>query len=156
MKKSLIILFVTVISTTAVAQQATDYAEIVRSAISTEKKALIAEVMQFNDQQGQVFWPIYNEYQEKMYKIGTKKYQLIKNFADHFDNMPEEEAKDILKEADAIEGEYLKLKKAYVKKFLKILPAQTVLRYFQAENKIKLLIDAKISSEVPLLNDLQN
>jgi hypothetical protein len=34
------------------------------------------------------------------------------------------------------------------------MPAQTVLRYFQAENKIKLLIDAKVSSEVPLLNDL--
>ncbi len=154
MKKSLIVLFVSVISISAFAQEATDYAEIVRSAISTEKKALISEVMQLSDQQGKAFWPLYNEYQEKMYKIGTKKYQLITNFADHFEKMPEEEAKDILKEANTIEGEYLKLKKTYVKKFLKILPAQTVLRYFQAENKIKLLIDAKISSEIPLLNNL--
>ena len=154
MKKILMILFASVISLSAFAQQATDYAEIVRSAISTEKKALIADVMQFSDQEGQVFWPLYNEYQNKLYAIGTKKYQLILKFADHFDNMAEEEAKNILMEANDIDAEYLKLKKTYIKKFLKVLPAQTVLRYFQAENKIKLLIDAKISSEIPLLNNL--
>lgn len=151
MKKSLIILFISAISVSAIAQ---DYAEVVRSAISTEKQAIIADVMQFSDKDSEVFWPLYKEYQDKMYIIGTKKYQMIKDFANHFEDMSEDKAKEVIKEASAIESEYLKLKKTYTKKFLKVMPAQTVLRYFQAENKIKLLIDAKVSSEIPLLNDL--
>ena len=43
-----------------------------------------------------------------------------------------------------------KLEKKYYKKFLKILPATKTVRYFQAENKIKTLINAKLALEIPL------
>jgi len=154
MKKLLTVLFVSTLSISAFAQSVDDYAEVVRSVISTEKKVLITEVMQLSNSESTAFWALYNEYQEKLYKVGTKRVQLIKDFAEHFDNMSDDKAKEVMLSANAIDGEYLKLQKSYTKKFLKILPSKKVLRYFQAENKIKLLIDSKISSEIPLLNDL--
>ena len=154
MKKLLTVLFISALSFSAFAQNVNDYAEVVRSVISTEKKVLITEVMQLSDSESTDFWALYNEYQEKLYKVGTKRVQLIKDFAENFDNMSGDKAKEVMLTANAIDGEYLKLQKSYTKKFLKILPAQKVLRYFQAENKIKLLIDSEISSEIPLLNDL--
>ncbi len=154
MKKLLTVLFVSALSISAFAQSVDDYAEVVRSVISTEKKVLITEVMQLSNSESTAFWALYNEYQEKLYKVGTKRVQLIKDFAEHFDNMSDDKAKEVMLSANAIDGEYLKLQKSYTKKFLKILPSKKVLRYFQAENKIKLLIDSEISSEIPLLNDL--
>jgi len=154
MKKLLTVLFISALSISAFAQSVDDYAEVVRSVISTEKKVLITEVMQLSNSESTAFWALYNEYQEKLYKVGTKRVQLIKDFAEHFDNMSDDKAKEVMLSANAIDGEYLKLQKSYTKKFLKILPSKKVLRYFQAENKIKLLIDSKISSEIPLLNDL--
>ncbi len=154
MKKLLTALFISAISISAFAQSVDDYAEVVRSVISTEKKVLITEVMQLSGSESTAFWALYNEYQEKLYKVGTKRVQLIKDFAENFDTMSGDKAKEVMLSANAIEGEYLKLKKSYTKKFMKILPAKKVLRYFQAENKIKLLIDSEISSEIPLLNDL--
>ncbi len=154
MKKLLTVLFISALSISAFAQSVDDYAEVVRSVISTEKKVLITEVMQLSNSESTAFWALYNEYQEKLYKVGTKRVQLIKDFAEHFDNMSDDKAKEVMLSANAIDGEYLKLQKSYTKKFLKILPSKKVLRYFQAENKIKLLIDSEISSEIPLLNDL--
>ena len=47
------------------------YMEIVRSTIKTEKKALIAEVMQLSDEENLAFWDVYNEFDEKHYKLNT-------------------------------------------------------------------------------------
>lgn len=66
MKKHVITLIAFTFTFAVYAQ--TSYMEIVHS---TEKKALIAEVMQLSDNEGSVFWPIYNEYEEKLYKTNT-------------------------------------------------------------------------------------
>ena len=65
--------------------------------------------------------------------------------------MTDEVALDLMKRMNSYEGEILTLKKTYMKKFSKILPPTKVLRYFQAENKIDILIDFEVASSIPLL-----
>ena len=54
------------------AQQSTDYIELMRSVIKTEKKAAISEVMELSTAEADLFWPLYNEYNEKRYVVNTK------------------------------------------------------------------------------------
>ena len=56
-----------------------------------------------------------------------------------------------MKRLNSYESEVLTLKKTYIKKFSKILPPTKVLRYFQAENKIDILVDYEIAASIPLL-----
>jgi hypothetical protein len=49
----------------------------------------------------------------------------------------------------------LKLEKSYFKKFLKILPGTKAVRYLQAENKIKNLVDAQLSLQIPLFEEVK-
>ena len=132
-------------------QEDNSYMEVMRSALKTEKKAIIAETMVFTQEESDAFWPLYNEFQEKLYTSNTKYLKIINDFAANYENMTDEVALDLMKRMNSYEGEILTLKKTYMKKFSKILPPTKVLRYFQAENKIDILIDFEVASSIPLL-----
>ena len=151
MKKLLFVFAGLFLGATLYSQSVDDYMEVQRAALKTEKKAIVADAMQLTDAESEVFWPVYNEYNDKMYGVNTKLYNLIKEFADNYDMMTDEKAVEITGEVLKYDQEALNLKKQYFKKFQKVLSGKQVLRYFQVENKIKALIDAQIASEIPLL-----
>ena len=140
----------------AIALYAQDsYMEIVRSTIKTEKKALIAEVMQLSDEESSVFWPVYNEFEENMYKLNTDYFKLVQEFADNFENMSAEKATDIIKKANKYSLDKEKLKNKYSKKIMKVLSPQKTLRFMQASSKIEIMIDAQLATEIPLLESIE-
>lgn len=144
------------LSFVAIAIYAQDsYMEIVRSTIKTEKKALIAEVMQLSDEESGVFWPVYNEYEDKLYKLNTDYFNIVKDFADNFENMSAEKASEIILKANKISMDEAKLEKTYLKKMMKVISPQKTLRYFQASNKIQVMIDAQLATEIPLLESIE-
>ena len=49
--------------------QFNNYLEVTREVIKTEKKAMVAEAMQLSDAKSKEFWPLYNEFQEKLYAV---------------------------------------------------------------------------------------
>jgi hypothetical protein len=154
MKKISLILLFSFIAALTYAQQ-NDYIELVRSTIKTEKKALIAEVMQLSDAESQVFWPVYNEYQEKRYAINTNLFNLITDFAENFENMSPEKATDIAMTSNKHDMDILKLEKTYFKKISKMISPQKAFRFLQAENKIEAMINAQLASEIPLLESIE-
>lgn len=135
--------------------QQSDYIELMRSVINTEKKAAIAEVLVLSDTEADLFWPLYNEYNEKRYTVNTKKIQMIKDFAENYGQMTDEMAKEIWTRNMAIKMELVKLEKTYYKKFLKVLDAKKAVRYFQAENKIETFVNAELALEIPLLETIE-
>ncbi len=49
-----------------------------------------------------------------------------------------------------VEEAELSLKKEYMAKFKKVMPSADVIRYFQIENRIQLLREAKTAGKIPL------
>jgi hypothetical protein len=138
-------------STVLFSQTLDDYMEVQREALKTEKKAIVAEAMQFTDAESEAFWPLYNEYNSKMYIHNTELYKLIKKFAANYELMSNESALELWAGAMQVEQDLLKLEKTYFKKFQKILPGRKVMRYFQVESKIENLVHAQLALEIPLV-----
>ncbi len=151
MKKNVLCLSLVFISGIILAQTTNDFIEVQRTALKTEKKAAVADAMQLSEAESTVFWPLYNEYNGKLYKLDTKLYELVLEYAKNFENLTDEKAIELWSENMAIEKELLKLKTTYFKKFKKVLSGKTVARYFQTENKIEALINAQIALEIPLI-----
>ena len=151
MKKLLSILSVVLISTAIYAQSENDYLELTRDVLKTEKKAVIAELMQLSEAESTPFWELYNEYQGKLYLVQNKHIAIIKDFAENFETLTDEKADALWIDAMANSQELLKLEKQYYKKFKKILPAGKVARFFHAENKIETMIDAQLALDIPLI-----
>lgn len=151
MKKIILGLSFVFFATAMMAQNTHDYMEVERAALKTEKKALVADAMVLTEAESKVFWPLYNEYNEKQYVINTKVYNTIMDYADNFDNMTDEKALELWNKSMKNVDELSKLKKSYFKKFQKVLPGKKVVRYFQVENKVWALINAQLALEIPLM-----
>lgn len=155
MKKNLIGIALLLFGTVMFAQNDRDYMEVTREVLKTEKKAAIAEAMQLSETESPAFWALYNEYNEKVYVVNTKLYDVVKDYSDNYETMTDEKATELWSNAMDIEMELLKLEKSYFKKFLKILPGTKTVRYLQAENKIKTLVDAQLSLQIPLFEEMK-
>ncbi len=153
MKKTIIALIFVAFGTSLSAQNTDDYMEVQRGVLKTEKKAIVADAMNFTEEESTVFWPLYNEYNEKMYTLNTKVYNLIKDYAENFETITDEKAIDLWNENMKVKAELAKLEKTYFKKFQKILPGKKASRYFQLESKIRTLINAEIAIEIPLMEE---
>lgn len=152
MKKILFVILIAFIGSNLAAQTLDDYMEVQREALKTEKKAVVAEAMMFTDAESAIFWPLYNEYNNKMYTHNTDLYKLIKKFAEKYETMSDENAVELWNAAMKVEQDLLSLEKQYFKKFLKVMPGKKVMRYFQVENKIKTLVEAQMALEIPLVD----
>ena len=86
-----------------------------------------------------------------MKTVWDKKIQLIKDYSGSYSNMTDETAKSLLSRSNALEKESLSVRNSYEKKMMKVLPATTVARWAQIENRLGKLIDLQIADEIPLM-----
>jgi len=150
--RKLIILFIAVFAgAQLMAQTELDYIEVARDVLKTEKKATVAEVMELSKEEADVFWPLYNEYNNKVSEIQNQRIRLIMDYAENFENLNAEKVDEIWTGTIKVKSELLKLEKSYYKKFKKILPVKKAALYFQAENKIETLINAQLALEIPFI-----
>jgi len=150
--RKLIILFIAVFAgAQLMAQTELDYIEIARDVLKTEKKATIAEVMELSKAEADVFWPLYNEYNNKVSVIQNERIKIVMDYAENFEKLTPEKADELWTGSMKVDQQLLKLEKSYYKKFKKILPVKKAARYFQAENKIETLINAQLALEIPFI-----
>jgi hypothetical protein len=135
-----------------VSRQVTEDLDLTREIIQIKRKAIVALNIGLTDYEAEAFWPIYDEYWVEMNKLGDRKVALISDFAKNYvyASLTNQKAKEMHQEWNAIKKNTLKLQEKYAKKFRKVLPEKKVLRYFQIENKLDLIIDSELSAAIPL------
>jgi hypothetical protein len=129
---------------------ADDDRELAREAIHANKKLVIAANMHLNANEKEGFWAVYEDYQQDLEKILERTVALIEDYAINFETLSDKKAKELLNSHLKIEADTVKLKKSYLRKFQKVLPAQKVVRYYQLENKIEAIIDYELVDKIPL------
>jgi hypothetical protein len=76
---------------------------------------------------------------------------LIKDYAEAYEQMSSDTAKLILDEYMTIEEVGLKLRQAYLPKFRGVLPEVKVVCYYQIENKIQAALLYELAAKIPLM-----
>jgi len=135
----------------ASAQNYNDLVEVVRSDVRTEKMAIVLANLGLTEQQSAAFSPLYDQYSTAMKTVWDKKIQLIKDYSGAYANMTDETAKSLLSRSNALEKESMSVRNSYEKKMMKVLPATTVARWAQIENRLGKMIDLQIADEIPLM-----
>lgn len=126
------------------------YLELMRQDLQTTKTAYMTEGMQLTAEQGEIFWPIYRDYQNKLSQIGDRRIANIKDYAEHFEAMTGEKASDILKSSFKNRKDALGLLEKTAKKVSKEIDPITAARFTQVEHTLNLLIDLQLAGEIPL------
>ena len=133
------------------AQTQADEEEVVKSLLQTGKKAIIVDNMGLTESESKAFWPLYDEFQQLKQKLNERTIKVLVDYMDGYETMTNEKAEALLREYVAIEKERADLKSAFLPKFIKILPARKVARYYQIENKLEAMVKYEFAKEVPLV-----
>ena len=127
--------------------------EILRQKIKADKKLVVAANMQLTEAEAKGFWPVYEGYQKELHAINERLGKLILAYAEAYNKgaVPNDTAKRLMNDFIAIEESEVKLKRSYVPRLEKALPAAKVARYLQIENKIRAVVRYDLASQIPLV-----
>ena len=139
---------------TAMAQdQSPSNMDILRDKLEADKKLLVATNLNLTEDEGQKFWPIYEEYQKELEGLNERLSRAIDAYATQYNAMSvtDEKAKALMDEALAIEEAELLLKKNCLSRLDGVIPGMKAVRYLQMENKIRALIRFDLAANIPLV-----
>ena len=128
-----------------------DTLEMVKTIVRANRQEIVTATMQLTTEESEAFWPLYREYRNDIEKILDRRITLIKDFAKEYGKLSADIAEDMLTESLDIDGDLLRVKKRYVKKFKKVLPPIKVTRFYQVENKLDAVVAVQLAQDIPFV-----
>ena len=118
--------------------------------IQTERKALVMEALDLTPDQLKAVSPVYDAYLEELDALDAQQVDLVVRFLKIYRAISDDEAAAMLREWGAQNQALLDLRKYYTRRFLEVLPPRKVLRLWQIENKLDIVIDTQLTKDIPL------
>jgi hypothetical protein len=129
----------------------TEATEQARTLVQTERKMLVSDSLSLTANESNAFWPIYDKYMADMKSAGDLRVKVITDYAASYDNMSDETAKQLIDDSLKYQEKILKVRKSYLGKFRKALPATKLARFYQVENKLDAIINFALARQIPLV-----
>lgn len=158
MKRTLAILAALAVAAPAAAQAqakpaptAPQYLELLRSDLKTTKVAVLTEAMELTPADAEKFWPAYREYEVALSKIYDDRLNIIRDYANSYQQMTDEVAKGLVERSFKNERARADLRRKTFGAMSKAVSPVVAARFIQVENQLGMLIDLQIASELPLV-----
>jgi hypothetical protein len=128
------------------------YIELIRSDIRAQRVQIITEMMDLDDKDAGIFWPIYREFDLAFSKLGDEKLAIIQDYSKNYLTMTDEKADQLAQRMLALEESRFELRKSYYEKFKKALSPILAARFTQVEDQIEKILDLQIDSSLPVIS----
>jgi hypothetical protein len=125
--------------------------ELLRKDVRSMKKQVIAANLNLSDKEAEKFWPIYDQYATELTKINDTKIALIKEYAQNYDNMTDQQAEAYVKGRADVDESTNRLRLKYFPIIHRVLSGKTTAAFFQIESRLSLMIDLQLASQTPLI-----
>jgi hypothetical protein len=123
---------------------------LLRKDLRAMKMQVIGENMSLSDAEGQKFWPVYNHYVKDLSEVNNQKYALLKQYAEMWATMSDEDALIYVRHWLEADGEAQALRLKYVPVVSQVLPGRKAATFFQLDRRLNMIIDLQLFSQVPL------
>jgi hypothetical protein len=123
---------------------------LLRVDIRAMKMQVIGQNMSLSDAEGQKFWPIYNRYVKDLSEVNNQKYALLKQYAEMWATMSDEDALIYVRHWLEADGEAQALRLKYVPVVSQVLPGRKAATFFQLDRRLNMIIDLQLFSQIPL------
>lgn len=144
---------------TANAQSSTDAVitqqelKVAAEVVKTMRNMTIIANLEFTPEENKKFWPLYEEYRQKVRSVRELKLALVEAYAERYrDGTVDDEFADAaVRDLIQIQLDTAKIRQRFWKKFRRILPATKAARFYQIENKMDAEVDYALARGVPLV-----
>ncbi|MHC4205120.1 MAG: hypothetical protein ACYSTT_10755 [Planctomycetota bacterium] len=129
-----------------------NYIDAVRNDLVDGKIGIILGVMELSDEEAEIFWQLYFDYEYELFDIGDRRVELIERFITaHRTNVLDDlEAKKMAAEWFKQEADRIGLLKKYYELIANKVSVLHAIQFLQVEHRVNTVIDLMIASELPL------
>jgi len=151
--KKVLLVFTLLFATSALAQNDLgQWLQIIKQDLKSQKKDVITKEMQtFTDEEAKRFWPIYDAYNTELENFLDARVALLKAYADDYDQMTDVKASDLLTRRFSIQKQRNLLEEKYQKQFATALSPRRLVRFYQIEHQLELMIELQAVSQIPMM-----
>jgi len=118
-----------------------------RKKFEAEKVSFITQQLDLTPKEAQIFWPLYNEKNQKLNEFRNKSRGFFRQLKDEKKSLTDEELMKISEQLIDYRISEANLDKEYHQKFKEILPIKKILLLYQAERKFQRMLLHKIKEK---------
>src|SRR5262249_38481440 len=128
-----------------------DQIQMMREDIRAERKKIVAANMPLTPEEATKFWPLYDQYVGETIKINDARYGLIKEYAQNYSNITDQQADSYIKRWVALDGDNTQLRLKYIPEFEKVISHKKTALFFQIDRRLSMMVELQLASQVPLV-----
>jgi hypothetical protein len=125
--------------------------DLIRGDLSTQKKSIVNNVMQFSEADAKRFWPIYEQYQMEYSQLGNETAGLIKEYVESLDTMTDSKAASLMARTFDLRKRALALRIRYYEMVSRALTPIKAAKFMQIDSQLVGMLDLQISSNLPFI-----
>lgn len=118
-----------------------------RENIEAMKVAFITQKLNLTPEEAQQFWPVYNQYHDKLQELRKKRKLENKEAKENIDEMTDKEVEQLVDAEIAFRQKETDLQKEYHAKFKSVLPIKKVAKLYHAEEQFKRVLLDKLKDK---------
>ena len=117
--------------------------------IEALKIAFLTDKLALTPEEAQQFWPVYNQYTDKLQELRKKRRQDGKDVKQNLDGLSDKEVEQAVDNDLVFRQKELDLQKEYNTKFKAVLPIKKVAKLYAAEEQFKMVLLNKLKDKRP-------
>ena len=121
-----------------------------RENIETMKIGFITKKLDLTPEEAEKFWPVYNQYNNKLQDIRKKRREDFRDTKQKFDELSDKEVELAVDNEMAFRQKELDIQKEYHSKFKTVLSIKKVARLYEAEEQFKMELLNKLKNKPPV------
>lgn len=125
--------------------------QLMRQDIRSERKKIVAANLPLTETEATKFWPVYDRYIGETIKINDGRYALIKEYAQNYQTMTDEQADSFIKRWLGFDQDNTQLRMKFIPEFEKVISHKKTAMFFQMDRRLGMMIELKLASQVPLV-----
>ncbi|MBN8696377.1 MAG: hypothetical protein J0L87_07595 [Bacteroidetes bacterium] len=115
--------------------------------IEAMKIAFITQKLDLTPEEAQQFWPVYNQYNDKLQELRKKRKAEFKENKDNFETLSDKEVEQIVDSEITFKQKEIDLQKEYHAKYKAVLPIKKVAKLYHAEEQFKRVLLEKLKDK---------
>jgi hypothetical protein len=125
------------------------YETLLRSDVKGKREAIVKEILQLSESDGEKFWPVYREYDSERAKLDVAEAQLMNQYVKDYQTMSDAEADQLMSKSFDLEAQRAELKKKYFETMKKDVSASTAARFFEVDSQLQHISDLQTAAKLP-------
>jgi hypothetical protein len=122
-----------------------------RQDIRSQRKKIVAASLPLTESEATKFWPVYDRYIAETIKVNDVRFALIKEYADNYRNMTDEQAGSFIRRWLTLDQENTQLRLKFIPEFEKVISPTKTAMFCQIDRRLAMLIELQLASQVPVV-----